>query len=97
MIVNKYAATQCIQSRFDPELTLAMVNRKKSVNSRLSTYPLRSLALARPPPVKLSGSNTRNEKTDILTMHLRARRWKRRNMSASNPTRFIIYIERGLE
>ena len=68
------------------------MNRKKSVKRSESTYPFRSLALARPPPVKFSGSKTRKEKTDILTMQRRANRWKRRKISASNPTRLMIYL-----
>ena len=74
MIVRRYAPAQCTQSLSDPVLMLAIVNRRKSVNNRESTYPLRSFVLAPPPPVKLRGRRTRKEKTDIFTMHLSARR-----------------------
>ena len=62
------------------------------MKSREPTYPLRSEALACPPPVKLRGRRTMNEKTDILTIQRKARRWKRRKMRASNPTRFMIFV-----
>ena len=67
------------------------MNRKKSVKSNESKYPFKSLAFARPPPVKFNGSSTRKEKIDILTMHRRARRWKRRKIKESNPTLLIIW------
>ena len=69
---------------------MAIVNRKKSVNSNESTYPFKSLALARPPPVKFNGSSTKKEKIDILTMQRNARRLNRRKIKESNPTLFII-------
>ena len=92
MIVNRYAPKQWTHNRLLPLDTFAIVNRKKSVNNNESTYPFRSFAAARPPPVKFNGRRTRKENTDILTMHRNANRWKRRKINESNPTLLIICI-----